>query len=176
MQEKINKNEPWVSGPSVEKAGKGILKSIYDFLISLVMGCVGLAAFAVCWMTVFRHGAGFSEISLLEFALFIWVLYCFALAKDQAKAQEKNAFLSRWQLLSMTGWTSFWCTLVFLGWFRWGAEHGFQKVFFATNTFEFSLIIVVALGCGLGVLNGVNFEEDKEAPIENQVKAKEAAQ
>ncbi len=157
MQAEDNKTDPWMSKPKGE--GDGFLKSIYNFLSSLLMGCVGLAIFAACIISVFRHGGWLADISILEWLLFFWLIYCFDAIKKLAIEQKRSVFLFRWRLFTVTGWTMFWTTLAYAAWFKWGSETGLQKTFFASNLFEISLLLVVGGGMGFGVLASIELED-----------------
>lgn len=162
MQYDENNGESWQDqSESIEnEPRKGIFRSIYDFLSSLLMGCFGLIVFFVCWKIVFRHGNFLADVSILEWLVFFWLIYCFIKAKELAVDHGENTFLYRWRLFAMTGWLAFWSSLAYLVWFKWGSDNGFQKIFFASNIFEYSLLIVVCLGSGLGYLVNVEFENE----------------
>ncbi|MEY8239606.1 MAG: hypothetical protein RPT25_04620 [Cycloclasticus sp.] len=157
MQVEENKKDPWISEPKGE--GNGFFKSIYDFLSSLLMGCIGLVTFAVCVTSIFRHGGWLADVSILEWILFFWLIYCFGAIKDLAIEQKRSVFLFRWRLFSLTGWTMFWTALGYAAWFKWGSEAGLQKSFLASNLFEISLLFVVGFGMGLGVFASTELED-----------------
>ena len=165
MKAEEKKNDPWLN--ESEDKGRGIFRSIYDFISSLVMGLVGLIVFGVCLFTVFRHGSGIAEVSIIEIGLFIWLFYCVNVSKDLAVNQKRSVFVFRWRLFALTGWVTLWASLAYAAWFKWGADYGFQESFLASNLFEVSLMLVVGIGSGLGVLTSVEFE--KGAPVDSDV-------
>jgi hypothetical protein len=178
MQEDVSNNDPWMSQPKKKskvtknKSDKGFLKSLYDFLSSLIMGGAGIIVFVGCMFTVFRHGDWLADISILEWLLFFWLIYCFYAVKELALEQKRSVFLFRWRLFSLTGWTMFWTLLGYAGWFRWGSDTGFQDTFYASNLFEFSLLFVVGLGMGLGLLVSIELE-DEDKVVQGETEGKE---
>lgn len=160
MKAEEKKNDPWLN--ESEDKGRGIFRSIYDFLSSLVMGLVGLIVFGVCLFTVFRHGDWLADVSILEWLLFFWLSYCFNAIKELAVEQTRSVFLFRWRLFAYTGWTMFWTLVGYAAWFKWGSDDGFDQTFFASNLFEMTLLVVVAFGFGLGVLLSLELENQKK--------------
>jgi len=139
-----------------------VLKSIFDFLLSLVVGLVGIVTFVACFIIIFRHGVGLAEISFLELGLFIWLFFCFYSAISLAKEQERSVILTLWRLFVITGWLMVWSCLAYAAWFKWGAASGYKVTFFASNLFEVSVLLVVGIGSWLGSLPKVELDEDKQ--------------
>jgi len=162
MQVEESKTDPWTGKTEAESEVRGFLSSAYDFLTSLLMGCIGLVVFAVCIFTVFRNGAWLADISFVEWLLSFWILYCFYAIKTLAVEQNRSVFLFRWRLFAFTGWTSFWVAVAYSAWFKLGSDSGWEVTFLASNLFEVSLLLVVGLGMGLGLLVSVD-KEDKPA-------------
>lgn len=151
---------------SSEEKDRGVLGAIYDFLSSLIAGSLGIVTFAICIFTVFRHGSGLADVSFLELGFFIWLLYCFNAAKELAQEQQRSVFLFTWRLFALTGWLMFWSCLAYAAWFKWGADYGLQDNFFASSLFEVSLLLVVGIGAGLGVLVSVKTNNDEQPKAE----------
>lgn len=166
MQEEAKvETKPLVSS---EEKERGVLGAIYDFLSSLIAGSVGIVTFAICIFTVFRHGGGLADVSFVELGFFIWLLYCFNAAKDLAQEQGRSHFLFTWQLFALTGWLMFWSSLAYAAWFKWGADFGLKENFFASSLFEVSLLLVVGIGAGLGVLVNVELDKSKKEEVKKE--------
>lgn len=151
---------------SSEEKDRGVLGAIYDFLSSLIAGSVGIVTFVICMFIVFRHGGGLADVSFVELGFFIWLWFCFNAVNELAKEQGRSSFLFTWQLFALTGWLMLWSSLAYAAWFQWGADFGLKENFFASSLFEVTLLLVVGIGAGLGVLVNVEFDENKPEEVE----------
>jgi hypothetical protein len=170
MSEEVKSHDPLSA--EFDDKGRGVLKSIYDFLSSLIAGSIGIVTFVACIFTTFRHGGGLADISIIELGLFIWVIYCFSELKNLALEQKRSILLFYWRLFALTGWMMFWTCLTYKAWFKWGADAGYYESFLASNLFEISLLLVVGIGSGLGVLTNLDFDEEKQTNAEENGETK----
>ena len=136
-----------------------VLKSIFSFLLSLVIGINGFITIVFSCFLVFRHGEWLADLSFVELVYFIWLAYCFYKVKTLAKDHQYNFIFAYCHLFFVTGRVMTVTTLAYIAWFKWGAENGFKENFFASNLFEISLMLVVGVGCGLSVVLNKKFEE-----------------
>jgi hypothetical protein len=145
---------------------QSILKSIHETLLPFIAKGVGVITLTLCLFIVFRHGSGLADVSFVELGFFIWLLYCFNAAKDLAQEQQRSIYIFFWEGLKLTGWLMIWSFLAYVVWFKWGSEFGFKANFFASNLFEVTLLLVVGIGAGLGVLVNVELDENKQEEVE----------
>lgn len=161
------------SAEVLKKQGKTIKSHIWivcKLIYSLFMAFMGLVALSICLFTVFRHGGWLAEISILEFLWFFWLLYCLHRLRKLAVEEDRSVFLYIWRIFKLMGNILFFALAIFIIVLFITNASKATELFFASNSFEILLLLIVAIASGLVVVMGDSSGKEKNKGIKSQDK------
>lgn len=139
------------ANPTIEESRFSIftlLKKTYLSISKTAFSILGIGIFLISFFLVFRHDGFLSNISYLELAWFFWIYFCFSRIKSNVGLINKAGFRHIVGMFYFTGVIGFWISIaLFLLSIK---SLIFSKTsFWASNTVEFGLMLIVFLGFGI---------------------------